>query len=445
MDPELFTKLETKEIQVLMGETLREKLETIISQEAIDAINKSLRSFIDGLSTDLVEYSYRTPNRRQQNLRKAELYNLVIESFFGKRKLYKSQATDWLPIGDLSSGEKHKAIIDVAHNLLHHHRDSGKNLVIAIDEPESSLHVSACFDQINRIYDISQKCMQLFFATHWYGFFPAIDKGNVNVITLMPERHVFDLVSLGSYREEVKQLSRDSKGKLPHAIRLKSINDLVQSIISSAIDDEPYNWIICEGSSEKVYLDKYFEDIRDEKKIRIVPVGGAGEIKKIYGHLSASYEDFKSEVKGKIILISDTDAELIDYQTKTYPNLICKRIVNIQEDDKPRTALVKIDSNPKSPKTEIEDALNGKLFYETLKEFKDNYPDLLNFIKDDFVALEIPSHFALDLRPSENSKLEAFFDKDNNKYEFAKRYSKMISSEYVVPDWIQELRNQVVE
>lgn len=447
IDPELFTKLETKEIQVLMGETLREKLETIITKETIDAINDSLKDFIDDLSQDLVEYSYRTPtNRRQQNLKKASVHNLVIEAFFGIRKLHKSQGSDgWLPIGYLSSGEKHKAIIDVAHNLLHHHRDSGKNLIIAIDEPESSLHVSACFDQINRIFDISQKCMQILFATHWYGFFPAIDKGNINVITLLPDRHAFDLVSLGSYREEVKQLTRDSRGKLPHAVRLKSINDLVQSIIASAIGDEPYNWIICEGSSEKQYLEKYFEDIRVNNKLRIVPVGGAGEIKKIYGHLSASYEDFKSEVKGKIILISDTDSELVEYPTKKHSNLICKRIVNIKENNTCRTRLVDIQSNPKAPKTEIEDALNGKLFYETLKEFRQDYPELLDFIREDLSVQEIPSHFALDLRPSENSKLEEFFDKDNNKFEFAKKYSDMISDDYLTPEWIQELKDQILE
>jgi hypothetical protein len=439
IDPQHFTKLETKEIQVLMGETLHERLEQIITSDAIKAINTNLNSFIDELSKDLVNYSYRTPTNRQQNLRKSDVDNLVIEAFFGIRKLHRQQGSNWLEIGFLSSGEKQRAIIDVAHNLLHHHRDSGKNLIIAIDEPESSLHVSACFDQINALFDISQACRQLLFATHWYGFFPTIDKGNVSVISKTAESgHYVDLITLDSYKEEVKQMAVESKGQLPYDIRLKSVNDFVQSIISSAVREKPYNWIICEDSSEKIYLERYFEDIKKKRNLRIIPVGGAREISRIYRHLLASYEDFKTEVKGKIILISDTDLQLVEYETQDYSNLICKRIVNIEGDHK--TKLVGIKSNPKSPKTEIEDVLNGKLFHETLKQFKPNYPDLLAFIDDTHIASEIPSYFALDLRPSESAKLDEFFEKDNNKYEFAKKYVSLLSDEYLVPNWIQELK-----
>lgn len=441
IDPELFTKLETKEIQVLMGETLRDNLDRIITKDTIDAINQSLKDFIDGLSKDLVEYSYRTlTSRRQQNLKKSAVHNLVIEAFFGIRKLHKMEGEDWLSIGDLSSGEKHKAIIDVAYNLLHRHRGSGKHLIIAIDEPESSLHISACFDQISSLFEISQKTMQLFFATHWYGFFPVIDRGSVNVISRNGQDHVFDLISLGSYREEIKKLTRESRGKLPHDIRLKSINDLVQSIIASIIDEKSYNWIICEGTSDKKYLEKYFEDINKVKKLKIIPVGGVNEIKKIYGHLMASYEEFKSEAKGKVILISDTDSQLVEFSTSATKHIICKRIVNMKEEAGYRTLLVDIQSNPKSPPTVIEDALNGKLFYETLKSFIVEYPNLLDFVDKNGVCDEAPTYFSLDLRPSEREKLEEFLSIDNNKFRFAEEYANRISCEYLVPDWIQELK-----
>jgi predicted ATPase len=440
IDPEHFTKLETKEIQVLMGETLHERLEQIITSESIKAINANLNGFIDELSQDLVNYSYRTPTNRQQNLRKSDVYNLVIEAFFGIRKLHKQQGSNWLEIGFLSSGEKQRAIIDVAHNLLHHHRDSGKNLIIAIDEPESSLHVSACFDQINALFDISQACRQLLFATHWYGFFPTIDKGNVSVISKKNgSDHYFDLINLGSYKEEAKQVSKDSKGELPYDFRLKSVNDFVQSIISSTVREQPYNWIICEGSSDKIYLEQYFKDIKENINLRIIPVGGAREISRIYRYLSTSYEDFKTAIKGKILLISDTDIELVEYDTQDYPNLICKRIVNTDNDHE--TKLVGIKSNPKSPKTEIEDVLNGKLFYKTLKEFKQQYPDLLAFVNDTDSPSEIPSYFALDLKISERAKLDEFFDKDDKKYEFAKKYVDLFSDQYLVPDWIQQVKN----
>ncbi|MGK3472548.1 hypothetical protein, partial [Klebsiella pneumoniae] len=42
------------------------------------------------------------------------------------------------------------------------------------------------------------------------------------------------------------------------------------------------------------------------KRLRIVPVGGASEVKKIFKHLEASYEEFKKDLKGKVFLLTDT-------------------------------------------------------------------------------------------------------------------------------------------
>lgn len=46
IDPELFTLLETKEIQVLMGETLSEILEKLFPQQQINDINTKLNDFL---------------------------------------------------------------------------------------------------------------------------------------------------------------------------------------------------------------------------------------------------------------------------------------------------------------------------------------------------------------------------------------------------------------
>ncbi|MFS1491707.1 AAA family ATPase, partial [Vibrio splendidus] len=146
IDPESFTRLETDEIQVLMGETLTEILSQRVPARQIADINNSLNEFIDTLADELNIYAYRTPTERQQNLRKTDVYNLIIQAFFNVRKLHKKQGDTWLEISSLSSGEKQKAIIDVAHSLLTNHRASGENLIIGVDEPESSLHMSACFD-----------------------------------------------------------------------------------------------------------------------------------------------------------------------------------------------------------------------------------------------------------------------------------------------------------
>lgn len=441
IDSESFTKLETIEIQALMGETLSEILERCVTSQTIQSINKSLNDFIDELSRELVDYSYRTPTDRQQNLKKQDVYNLITQAFFNIRKLHRRQGEGWLEINALSSGEKQKAIIDIAHSLIKNHRTSGHNLVLAIDEPESSLHMSACFDQFDALHDISQSCMQLLFSTHWYGFFPTIEDGSATVITKKDGDHFFDLINLPSHREQVKQLTSSSRGKLPYDIRLKSINDFVQSIISSTIGDNPYTWVLCEGSSEKIYLSAYFKDIISSQRVRVVPVGGAKEIKRIYQHLAVSYEEFKDEINGKIVLISDTDAELVSYETSNnLSNLICKRLVS---DSKTRDArLVNINSNPVSPRTEIEDTLNGKLFYGVLKEFSAelNNQSLCDLFDS---ATEENSYFALDLRASERELIEHFFDSGNNKYVFAQRYIAGLTDAHRVPTWINEIRGWI--
>jgi hypothetical protein len=281
--------------------------------------------------------------------------------------------------------------------------------------------------------------MQVIFSSHWYGFLPIIESGSTTVISKNNGTHVFDQINLASYREQIKQLSAESKGRLPYDIRLKSVNDFVQSVITSAIGENPFNWIICEGSCERIYLRAYFKDLIESKRLRIVPVGGAKEIKRLYHHLSTSYEDFKDEITGKIILISDTDAQLVNYDVKDYQNLYCKRMVNCHT--KRSTKLVNIQANPVSPATEIEDTLNGKLFYETLKTFSDDYPDILGFLGDitDDISHEC-SKIALDLRGSQWELIDEFFNTGNNKFLFSKRYIEKIGDDYHVPSWIQEIR-----
>lgn len=442
IDTESFTKLETDEIQVLMGETLNQILEKRVPSSQISEINNSLNDFINSLSSELELYSYRTPTDRQQNLKKNDVYKLIIQAFFNIRKLHKKQGDNWLDISYLSSGEKQKAIIDVAHSLINRHRNSGGNLIIGVDEPESSLHMSACFDQFDALYEISRSCRQVIFSSHWYGFFPTIETGSAAIITKNDNGHCVDLINLASYREQVKQMVKGSRGRLPYDIRLKSINDFVQSVITSSIGDHPFNWIICEGSSEKIYLSAYFRDILETKRLRIVPVGGAKEIKRLYNHIATSYEEFKNEISGKIILISDTDRELVRYETKYLDNLICKRIVNCQNSQE--TKLVNIDSNPVSPETEIEDALNGQLFYETLLSFEPDFSEMLGFLTEIEVKSDKSSFFALDIKSSQSQLIKRFFDLDNNKYAFAKRYVAKLNESYVIPNWIQEIRSWLI-
>lgn len=440
IDTDTFMKLERAEIQILMGEQLNDIITNNFNETQLYNLNTGLRDFLDSLSGELVDYSYRTPHTsRQQNLKRADINNLIIQSFFNIRKLHKSTTTgDWLELELLSSGEKQKAIIDVADRFLNMHEENGKNLIIAIDEPEASLHMSACFDQFNSLYKISEKCKQLLFTTHWYGFFPIIENGFVNVITKNDTQHFFDQIQLERYIEEIRQQTANSWGRLPYDIRLKRINDFVQSIMASLMLDEPYNWLFCEGSSEKIYLEYYFKDLVETKKLRIMPMGGTPGIKRLYKNIIGSIEEFKNEIKGKVFMLIDTDEQLVEFETNdSLENYIsCKRMINAEQ----TTNLIKLTSNPKSPKTEIEDVLNSKIAHKTLLHFKEIYPEKLNFIIDDMNCFENTAYYDLNLGPRDYQKLIEFYDFENIKFEFAKKYIELVEDDNTIPKIITDIK-----
>ena len=443
IEPERFVKFETEEIQHLIGTTLIDIVKAQLSEKQIKEISRNLKKFVDELSGKLNNYVFKTKEtQRQPNLKAKDIYDLIINDFFTKRELHKENTGKDIALANLSTGEKQQAIISLIHSLVVNYRESNSNLIIAVDEPESALHISLCYDQFEKLNSISGICCQVLITSHWYGFIPTITKGTVVNITKENNKHIGYSFNIDRYREEIKIAKKIEKRTLPIAISLKGITDLIQSIISSVIkEDNAYNWLICEGSSDKIYLDEYLKEEVSSSRLRIVPVGGAKEIKKIYQQLLLAFEDLKSELKGKVYLLIDTDTQFYDFDSNTpndlKPYLTCKRIVNNEE----KTILVENQSNPKSPKTDIEDALNGMAFYRTLKSFDDE--DLKSITCDNEDKQEIPSFYAMDLKISEYSKLDHFFSKDNNRNKsvFAKKYVQEIQNcTYRVPDWILEIK-----
>lgn len=441
IDPTEFVKLETEEIQELMGESLNEVINSAVPTKELKKINTNLNEFLQKVSDELADYEFRTSERRQINIKKSDINNLIISAFFGIRSLFKKEGEQWINMSDLSSGEKQKAIIEVAHNLITKHRKNSDNLIIAIDEPESSLHISACFDQFQKLFELSKSINQLLFSTHWYGFIPIIELGSVTSITKKDSEHKFDNLDIENYREQIKFKKKESNGKLPFDIRLKSINDFIQTLISSLIDKKEYNWIICEGSSEKIYFEYYFKQIGQIKNLNIIPVGGAGEVKRVYENFYIAVKDFKSELSGRIAFLTDTDAQLTKFETYNLPNTLVKRIVNIEAEQKCK--LVKVDGNPISPATDIEKVLNGKIFLQTINEFKDDYPKIA-FLPNKISSPQdgLNSFFALDLKRTENLIVEDFFKEPGVKFNFAKRYIENCNkaNESLSLEWMKEVK-----
>lgn len=449
IEPERITRFETLEIQTLLGEKLENIVAKFITQKQIQEISNGLKGFINTLSDSLPSYKFRAASNNQPNLKPSIIYSLIIRDFFSIRELHKegvdSSEKD-LSIKLLSSGEKQQAILSLIHNIIANYRDDSSSLILAIDEPESSLHISACYEQFEKLYQISRKCSQVLFTSHWYGFIPSMASGNIINIVFHLDKHQCLMFDISRYREEIKIKEKEYRSEhrygLPLDIMLKSSNDFIQSILSSIIAEVPYNWLICEGSSEQFYFNYYFEDEIQNNRLRIVPVGGAQEIKKIYNHLAVSYDELKEKIKGTVILLMDTDEQLLEFETKDYPKLHCYRIINKTRDK--TTELVQVSSNPKAPKTEIEDILNGSIFNKTLNEFKSEYPELLDFVNNQEKP-QIPSYFAMDLTPSQNVKMTHFFDdKPDNKVRFAQRYIDNAKTfETSIPSWVTFIKEKL--
>lgn len=443
VEAERLVRFENEDIQHLFGSNLYDKVSGILTHDSIKSISANLKTYIESISSKIEGYRFKARSFYQPNLKPNKIYSLIIDEFFSLRELFKitKDGRD-IPLGQLSSGEKQQALISLVYYIVTEYRDRTSDLIIAVDEPEASLHVALCYEQFEKLYDVSKCCSQVLFTSHWYGFIPAMVDGCFNHICLVDSGHSSSLFNVEQYREEIKHRDAASKGSLPIDVMLKSTNDLVQSILSSIIKKDSYNWLICEGSSDRIYLSAYLQNEIRNKRLRIIPVCKSSEIKKVYYQLCAALEDLKKEANGKVFLLTDTDSVAVSYPTVPGLDGIVRwrRIVN--DEANKRTLLVKVDpeTNPKTPKTDIEDALNGKVFGYTVNSLREQFP-ILEVISDEEKE-EIPSSMALDLRPSEYSKLDEFFNENRgeNKVIFAEKYVALVSSgEYTVPNWIEEI------
>lgn len=454
IEPENLVRFETLEIQTLLNTNLNDIISQYLTKTNISNISRGLKDFVDTLSSKLPNYKFKTPTYNQPNIKPDKIYNLIVQVFFTLRQLHKEGKNGGkdLPLKELSSGEKQQAILTLIHSIVSEYRtDNTSNLIIAVDEPESSLHISACYEQFEKLYEISSRCCQILVSSHWYGFIPAIPEGTITNITFNNARNKGHIFNIQKYREEIKHQTRDyaeaNRSQLPIDISLKSSNDFVQSILMSVISNDSYNWLICEGSSDKIYLDAYLQDEIKNKRLRIIPVCTASEVKNTYNRLQVLFDELRqsNQLKGKVFLLIDTDSNPVEFTTQENleSNLLCRRIVN--QDDKRCTALVKISANPKAPNTDIEDALNGSIVQKVLLYFKNNGYELeLEFVSETADIEEVASYYALNLRQTEKMQLDAFLNGNsgNNKVMFARKYVEiMASGTYEIPGWITEIKN----
>ena len=438
-----FLKLETMEMQKLMNENILEAIENVLKGNnfkvkdrtrlisLVDYINNKLNQFMDEINTQIKKidsnYSFKVEDGYKKNLTASDLRNQILKAYFSIRTLKK----DNKEIYELSSGEQRIALIDIATAFLNNSKESLGQIILAIDEPEASLHISKCYQQFKRLEKLSlHQDAQVLLTTHWYGSIPTIQKGNLNHIEFSnkPSIRTFDF---NNYLED--------RRNFPDDIDLKSFFELVSTIISSIKSDKT-NWLIIEGSDDKCYFEVYLQE--NIKNLVILPVGGAGNVIKIFEYLFVPFSEKveKGILKNsKVLCLIDSDRE---QKTTKLNNPDVEKFLKISrlQVSENGAVLKSLHNIGEYVNTVVEDCLDPRLLYtaihKTLQSFdNDEMSNLFKEFKYDASATlsRIDTENSI-LKPKtiealENKKVLIDFLKTNEfKVELSKKYAELTTS-----------------
>lgn len=443
-----FAKMESNYVQKLLDEDIKRKINESIGKKSVSEINEKLEAFIKEINISLDRYVYKGTFKNKLTVN--DLIDKVFEAYFGIKILHKKNKTHQIPIGELSSGEKRQALIDLSYSLISRSPKKDYQIILAIDEPDSSMHISACHDQfekISKIPKITSPETQVMINTHWYGFIPIIQDGLAHSLTRKSEKIETFTFNLNNFREQINQQIKGSKGQNPTEVELKSYQDMIQSVVVSMVREDPYNWIFCEGLSDKIYIDYYLNDLIKEKNLRVVPLGGYKEVRRVYKYLCAPLSDKEANFKGHAICLVDTDAQQENFTLdKSIKNLKFKRIV--RDNSSKKIILIDADSQHSFP-TEIEFSLKGEIFEKVLNH------ELFKFLENGHIARKIFSETKilkdaenlydyLNLTPEHQDALMIkFFDIGDNKVNFSNLYTLCDAEKEFCPKWIIDLRKNI--
>ncbi|PAJ73530.1 hypothetical protein CJF42_15495 [Pseudoalteromonas sp. NBT06-2] len=447
LDAESFTKIETTEMQKIFDKDIKKEIEKSLKDVNIDkkdGINKILENFVLEIEDILEnEYCYHTGKDRNNAITKNDLVNKILEVYFQKRILNKKDGVNLTKISELSAGEKRQALINLVYAFLKRNSNREKMVIIGIDEPENSLHTALCYEQFEKLKEISLH-NQILITTHWYGFLPIVSEGHSHFLNTVGSQITFESYDLYDYKAQVKKDIEESKYNYPKNFVLKSTYDLVQSIFYSIRSDNAYNWILCEGISEKIYFEYFFQEEIKKKKLKILPLGGQRMVIRLYKYLETPISEDKPN--GKVYCVIDTDITRCEnLKNDKRNNLKISRLSNKNSHEK--THLLDLANADTSP-TDIEQALEPCIFLETIRELTGN---------DDFKYQNTYGNTSF-IKNFKNLELEDYFKENlgENKILFAKKYVEICSSrenegeyfrsqsfdkEGIIPEWIYQIKN----
>lgn len=439
IDSESFTKIETEEMQKIFNKEIKDEIKKSLKQQGIDSINQSLNGFVEKLEEKLEEkYFYDTGDEGTKKLTQNSLMETVLEIYFKRRVLMlgsRDNRAQSKKMSELSAGEKREALVNIIYVFLKKSEERDTIPIIGIDEPENSLHTSICYEQFEKLKTVSSNA-QVFITTHWYGFLPIIDRGLVHFLKNKLKENgeggidFFQSTDLYLYPYQTKNIPKD--------FSLKSTNDLVQSIFHSLKAKRPYNWVICEGPSDKIYIEFFLKKILQIDNINVISVGGIELVKKFYKYLSLPISENSGGNKGKIFCLTDTDSNGrrsdIIQEREVRKNIIIKRLST----ENYITTLIDFEKEEKTTPIDIEKSLHPTVFVKTLEALE--VDDKFKIYEENIQNIE-GNTTKENLR---NFDIDSYFSDENTKNIFAKKYTEIMNNddEYkqLLPHWINEVK-----
>jgi ABC-type cobalamin/Fe3+-siderophores transport system ATPase subunit len=448
---EEFLKIETTGMQNLVNKKISDEIGSLLTTKKferksgrksklslLDILNNDLEGYIDEVELRIKrideKYDFRKDSNTKKKLTANDLKYQIINSYLSNRTLRKEKKS----IKTLSAGERKKALIDIAYALLEDNQKRDRHIILAIDEPESSLHISNCYDQFKRIEDMSQaKSCQVVITTHWYGSLPILNEGTLSHIELseegIPKHQRF---SFRNYFEERRYHHND--------IQLKSFYDLSSSIISS-LRHYNSNWLIVEGSDDLNYITRFLIT----KKINILPVGGCSVVRMLYDFLYVPLAH-NSETKGsigKIMCLVDTDHSSSTIQNKSENDKKTLRFRRLQL-IKGEVKLIRDERTEKIP-LEVEEVMHPDDMYNALIKVAnlEENTEIINFLNDCTVSKTCDYSIITgdNCMLEYEGKAKEFTTKKKELLEFINQNKEKISKEYsnlenlTKPEWIKEI------
>lgn len=367
-------KIEARQMQTLMNKNVLEEIDRVLNSKFeikgrnrsfLTFVNDHLNEFMEDINTAIQKidsnYSYSAEVFGRKNLTVTDIREKVLEAYFSKRSLRHNNRE----LHQLSSGEQRKSLIDIAYAFLSKMGQSDKEIILAIDEPEVSMNISNCFPQFERLEELASKYKkQVLVTTHWYGSLPITNHGYLFHINRDENSDILNIsqFSFYNYLEE--------RRRFPDDVEFKSMFDLATSILSYSKSAENANWIICEGSEDKLYLQSI---LGETTNIRILPVGGCGNVIKLYGLLSYPLLDKTTSkaLNGKILCLIDTDERRINVAEVFNSDRVIdlRRLQISKKDNNFEIQLVQPwKQGELYDHTEIEDCLNPSTYFDSIQD-----------------------------------------------------------------------------